>query len=180
MQTLEPLRVPWYLSPLPPAANGSGPILRRLGERMHDVGSIPLVPHMLLSSRRHFREGATEGSKPSRAYAGLSGEWGGRRGDIPCPDNQLSTPNHRLEGPAHIENTPPREVWCRVDPETRVRTGQGDQVVARQGNWVVASGTPFVAVTSGRKPKRRYICQMPRLIHEAHKRGGLERERDQA
>jgi hypothetical protein len=100
---------------------------------MYDVGSILLVPHMLLSSRRHFREGATEGSKPSRAYIGLSGEWGGRRGDIPCPDNQLSTPNHRLEGPAHIEHTPPHEVCYGVDPETRVRTCRGDRAVARQG-----------------------------------------------
>ena len=43
---------------------------------MYDVGSIPLVPHMLLSSCRHFRKLGPEESRLSRVYAGLSGERG--------------------------------------------------------------------------------------------------------
>ena len=34
---------------------------------MYDVGRVPLVPHMLLSSRRHFREAGLEGLRPLNA-----------------------------------------------------------------------------------------------------------------
>ena len=45
---------------------------------MWDAGRTPLVPHTLLSSRRHFLKAAPEGSRLSRTYAGFSGEgWGG-------------------------------------------------------------------------------------------------------
>ena len=33
---------------------------------MYDVGSVVLVPQMLLSSRRHLREAELEGSRSSR------------------------------------------------------------------------------------------------------------------
>ena len=39
---------------------------------MYDAGSIPMLPHTLLSSRRHFRKPALEASRQSRACAGLS------------------------------------------------------------------------------------------------------------
>jgi hypothetical protein len=45
-----------------------------------DVGSIP-VPHTLLSSRRHFRAAALEGSRSPKAYAGLSVKRGMGDGD---------------------------------------------------------------------------------------------------
>ena len=35
---------------------------------MYDVGRIPLVPDMLLSSRRHFREAVLEDPRPRSAY----------------------------------------------------------------------------------------------------------------
>jgi len=35
-----------------------------------------VAPHMLLSSRRHFRKAALEGPRPSRAWVGLSEERG--------------------------------------------------------------------------------------------------------
>jgi len=38
---------------------------------VYDVGSIILLPHMLLSSLRHFREARLEGSRQSKAYADL-------------------------------------------------------------------------------------------------------------
>jgi len=75
-QTLVPSRDPSYTSPKPPEANGSESILRRSGERVYDVGSVALVLHLFLSSRRHFREAALPGSRSSRTYAGLSEEWG--------------------------------------------------------------------------------------------------------
>ena len=43
---------------------------------MYDVGSVPLAPHMVLSSRRHFRAAGLEGLRQSGAYAGLGGERG--------------------------------------------------------------------------------------------------------
>lgn len=53
-----------------------GSMLRREDESVYDIGSIPAVPHMLLSSRRHFREVALEGSRPSRTYSSWNGEFG--------------------------------------------------------------------------------------------------------
>jgi len=41
-------------------------------ESVYDVGSNPISPHTLLSSRRHFRKPGLEGSRQSRAYAGSS------------------------------------------------------------------------------------------------------------
>jgi len=73
-QTLERPSVPSYTSPCPPDANGSRPILSG-DESVYDVGSIVLVPHMLLSSRRHFRKAGLEGLRRSSAYASLRGEW---------------------------------------------------------------------------------------------------------
>ena len=55
-------------------------MLRRSDEILHDDGSVALAPHILLSSRRHFREARLEGSRSSRAYAALSDEWG--RGNV--------------------------------------------------------------------------------------------------
>ena len=43
---------------------------------MCDVGSIVLIPHMLLSSRKHFREAALKWGRLFKAYAGLSGRRG--------------------------------------------------------------------------------------------------------
>jgi hypothetical protein len=51
-------------------------MFRTSDESVYDVGSIPSVPHMLLSSRRHFRDAPLEGSRPSRAYASISEEQG--------------------------------------------------------------------------------------------------------
>ena len=45
---------------------------------MYEVGSIVLVPHIFLSSRKHFRKAGLAGSRASRAYDSLSGE---RNGD---------------------------------------------------------------------------------------------------
>ena len=42
-------------------------------ESVYDAGSNSRVPHMLLSSRRHFRKPGLEGSRSSSAYDGLSG-----------------------------------------------------------------------------------------------------------
>ena len=54
---------------------------------MYDVGSIELEPHIVFSSRKHFREAAQEGSIPSSVYAELSGRQ--RRGhkDVHYPDS---------------------------------------------------------------------------------------------
>jgi hypothetical protein len=49
-------------------------MFRNSDGRMYDVGSIALVPHIFLSSRRHFLEAALEGSRSPEAYAGISGE----------------------------------------------------------------------------------------------------------
>jgi hypothetical protein len=55
-----------------------------------------------------------------------------------------------------------------------MRIGRGDRVVVRPGNWVRASGTPFAAGGSGRKPMgcsrliRGYIYKASRPIHEAN------------
>jgi len=76
MQTFEPLSVPSYTLPGPPEAIGWRPIFRSEGESVYEVGSIVLVPHMLLSSRRHFRKPELAGSRLSRAYAGSSRERG--------------------------------------------------------------------------------------------------------
>ena len=45
-------------------------------ESVYDAGSNSRVPHMLLSSRRHFRKAVPEGSRLSRACARLSRQWG--------------------------------------------------------------------------------------------------------
>ena len=55
-QTSEPLRDPSQISPEPPDATGRWPIFRADGERVYEVGSTILVPHIFLSSGRHFRE----------------------------------------------------------------------------------------------------------------------------
>ena len=39
---------------------------------MCEVGSIVLVPHIFLSSHKHFRKAGLEGSRVSRTYEGLS------------------------------------------------------------------------------------------------------------
>lgn len=44
---------------------------------MCEVGSISLLPHMLLSSRKHFRKAELEGSRRSRAYADFKWSEGG-------------------------------------------------------------------------------------------------------
>ena len=41
-------------------------------ERVYGVGNIILVPHMLLSSSRHFRKPELAGSRALRTYAVLS------------------------------------------------------------------------------------------------------------
>jgi len=43
---------------------------------VYEVGSIDMVPHMFLSSRRHFRKPELLESRLSRAYARSSREWG--------------------------------------------------------------------------------------------------------
>jgi hypothetical protein len=55
-QTLESLRVPSNTLPEPPEATDWGPIFRSKGESVYDVGSIILVPHICLSSRRHLQK----------------------------------------------------------------------------------------------------------------------------
>ena len=47
-------------------------MLRTEDERVYAVGSIVLVPHILLSSRRHFLKAGLAGSRISRTYTGLS------------------------------------------------------------------------------------------------------------
>ena len=49
-------------------------IVRSGEERVYEVGSIDLVPHILLSSRRHFRKVGLVGSRVSSAYDNVSGE----------------------------------------------------------------------------------------------------------
>ena len=48
---------------------------------MYDEGSIILNAHILLSSRKHFREVALKGGRLSRAYARLRGGPRGEKGD---------------------------------------------------------------------------------------------------
>ena len=55
--------VPRCISPKPPEVNGWESTVRRWEEIMWDVGRVACVPHMLLSSRRHFREAGQEGSR---------------------------------------------------------------------------------------------------------------------
>ena len=112
MQTGEPQRVPLYTSPKPPASNGWDSI-SRLDERVKDVGSIILAPHMLLSSRKHFREAVLKGGRPSTAYASLRvGNVEGEHGDVLRPENQQATSNHHLEGSAHIARTLLHTIRC--------------------------------------------------------------------
>ena len=73
-QTFEPLKLPSCTSQEPPNVDGVGLISRGGGGRKYDLGRIPLAPHILLSSRRHFRETWLERSGRLRAYAGLSEE----------------------------------------------------------------------------------------------------------
>ena len=79
---------------------------------MYEVGSIALLPHMLLISRRHFRKAELEGSRISRAYAGLNRDGGGIRSNVLRPDNQPATPNHRFEGPPRPAYTLPYKGCC--------------------------------------------------------------------
>ena len=76
---------------------------------MCEVVSIALLPHMLLSSRRHFLKAELEGSRISRAYASLSKDGGGLRSNVLCPDNQPTPPNHRFEGPLRTAYILPRK-----------------------------------------------------------------------
>ena len=86
-------------------------MLRGSGERLYDVGSIALAPHMVLSSYKHFREAGPEGSIPVRTYADFSGEWEGKRGDAPRPNSQQAKSSHRLEDSRHIVGTHSYEVY---------------------------------------------------------------------
>ena len=65
-------------------------------------------------------------------------EGGGRRGgSVPCLGSQQATPNHHLEGLAHIDYIPFHRIHCRVDLGSRVKTCRGDGVVARPEDWVM-------------------------------------------
>ena len=55
--------VPRCISPKPPEVNGWESTLRRWEGIVWDVGRVVCVPHMLLSSRRHFLEAGQEGSR---------------------------------------------------------------------------------------------------------------------
>ena len=68
-QMLRPLRVPLKISPEPPEATGRSLTLSTGGEKVYGVGSIILLPHILLSSRRHFRKQGLAGSRILRVYA---------------------------------------------------------------------------------------------------------------
>jgi len=70
--TSEPLRVPRYTSPKLPLPISLGEISRRSDEIVHDAGSIPLLPHIFPSLRRHFwkasrmsRKSGEDSSRPS-------------------------------------------------------------------------------------------------------------------
>ena len=56
MQTFEPPKTPLYTSQEPPEVNGRVSISRSSGGRMDDAENTPLVPPILLSARRHWRE----------------------------------------------------------------------------------------------------------------------------
>ena len=119
-------------------------MLRRLDETVYDVGSIALVPHTRLSMRRHFRKLGLGGSRPSRTYAGLSGETGeGQCSGVPCPNNQQAISHHRVEGVAHIPHIPLHRAHWRVGRESRVKTCRGDRAVVRLGNWAKTRGIPL-------------------------------------
>ena len=109
---------------------------------MYDFGSIALVPHTLLSTRRHFRNAGLGGSRPSRTYSGLSGEWGKQCSGVPCPNSQQARRHHRVEGVARIVHIPPRRIYCRAGRESRVKTCRGHGVVARPGKSVKTWGPP--------------------------------------
>lgn len=80
---------------------------------LYDAGSIVLFPHMLLSSRKHFREAVLKGGRPSTAYASLRvGNVEGEHGDVLRPENQQATSNHHLEGSAHIARTLLHTIRC--------------------------------------------------------------------
>ena len=103
---------------------------------MCEVGRIALVPHMLLSSRRHFRKPELVGSRLSRACAVLSGGRGRRNGDAPGPDSRQAILNRRLEGPPRTGYTLLRKGRWRVGRGTRTRTCRSVGVVARPEDWV--------------------------------------------
>ena len=73
-RTAELFSTPWYKSPNESVSNGMSSTIKLSDETVHDVGTIFLDPHMLLSSRRHFREAVLKGESLSRAYAGLGRE----------------------------------------------------------------------------------------------------------
>ena len=133
MQTVEPFRLPMCTSPKPPRVNGLGSISRFWGGRVYDVGSIALVPHTLLSSRRHFREVGQDGSRRLRAYSGLSGSVEGRYNDVPCLGSQQARLNYHVQGFLHIGYTPGCKVFRRVGPENRAKICRGDRAVAKLG-----------------------------------------------
>ena len=60
---------------------------------MYDVGSIPLVPHILLSSRKLVRKAGPEGSRPSRTYDSLSGV---REGNLATHLVQILNKPHQI------------------------------------------------------------------------------------
>ena len=104
-QTLDPSRVPSYTSSEPPMATGQRPTSRTEGERMYEVGSIILVPHMPRSSHGHFRKQGLVWSRLPRAYDDSSGGGEMRHDGIPCPDSQQAILNRHLEGSARIVYT---------------------------------------------------------------------------
>lgn len=79
---------------------------------MYEVGSITLVPHTFLSSRRHFRKAGPSGSRTSRAYVGLNRGREARRRNVLGPDNQPTITNHRFGGPPHTAYTLPHKECC--------------------------------------------------------------------
>ena len=74
METFLPSRTPSHISLELPEAKGWRPALRSEDERVYEVGSIILVPHAVLSSRRHFRKAGLKWSSTPRAYGSLSEE----------------------------------------------------------------------------------------------------------
>jgi len=155
-----------------PWATGSGLTSKSSDETVYDVGSIVFGPHILLSSRKHFRKAGLSGLRASRAYCGLSGNDKARHGDIHCPNSRQAPSGPRLEGLASIVCTPFHKVYCWLDRKTLERTCQEDGVGSRdcEKTW----GISFARVTTrwwadGRSTvgEISYMYQVPPLTHEA-------------
>ena len=132
-RTIDLLKIPRYISPKLSRAKGSGSTVRRPDGIVQDAGIIALLPHMFLSSSLHFREARPEGSRRSRAYAGLIGGERKRHGSVPRQDSQQAPSSRYLQDSVHKARTSDCEGCCRAGRENRMQTCRGDRALAGPG-----------------------------------------------